>query len=84
MRLLQRLPKGEIVLTRLPDDAIPQYAILSHTWGNDDEEVTFNDMVHGSGRGKAGYQKIQFCGEQAALDDLHYFWMDSCCIDKGI
>jgi hypothetical protein len=23
-----------------------------------------------------------FCGEQAARDDLKYFWVDSCCIDK--
>jgi len=84
MRLLQRLSNGEIVLIRnLQDDAIPRYAILSHTWGNENEEVTFDDMVHGLGRGKAGYDKINFCGEQAAHDGLQYFWVDSCCIDKG-
>lgn len=26
------------------DDEIPTYAILSHTWGRDDEEVTLQDM----------------------------------------
>jgi hypothetical protein len=40
-------------------------------------------MVAGSGRGKAGYKKIEFCGKQAARDGLRYFWIDSCCIDKS-
>jgi hypothetical protein len=31
----------------------------------------------------AGYRKIQFCGEQARLDGLPYFWVDTCCIDKS-
>jgi hypothetical protein len=59
-----------------------QYAILSHTWGQPNEEVTFEDM-ESSGRGKAGYKKIKFCGEQAARDGLQYFWVDSCCIKKS-
>jgi len=58
-------------------------AILSHTWGADDEEVTFIDLAEGAGKNKTGYGKIQFCGEQAASDDLRYFWMDTCCIDKS-
>ena len=40
-------------------------------------------MVEGSGRGKAGHDKIKFCGEQAAKDGLQYFWVDSCCIKKS-
>ena len=32
---------------------------------------------------KAGYKKIQFCGEQAARDGLIHFWVDTCCIDKS-
>ena len=59
---------------------MPRYAILSHTWGN--EEVTYEDMVEASGRNKASYKKIKFCGEQAAMDGLRYFWVDSCCIKK--
>jgi hypothetical protein len=62
---------------------VPQYAIPSHTWGKDVEEVTFDDFRAGIYAGKAGYRKIQFCGEQAARDRLHYFWVDSCCIDKS-
>jgi hypothetical protein len=84
MRLLQRLSNGDIVLTgKLRDHTIPPYAILSHTWGDESEEVNFDDMVRGAGRGKAGYEKLIFCGEKAAKDGLQYFWVDSCCIDKS-
>jgi hypothetical protein len=34
-------------------------------------------------KSKAGYSKIRFCGYQAAKDDLQYFWVDTCCIDKS-
>ncbi|KAM7182619.1 NACHT domain containing protein [Rhypophila sp. PSN 637] len=34
-------------------------------------------------KNKAGYAKIQFCGEQAERDGLRYFWVDTCCIDKS-
>ena len=41
------------------------------------------DLQHGSGKSKAGYDKIRFCGEQARRDGLQYFWVDTCCIDKA-
>jgi hypothetical protein len=83
MYLLELQPNGNIRLTiHLLDNEIPRYAILSHTWGDENAEVTFQDMVAGSGRHKAGFKKIKFCGEQAARDGLRYFWVDSCCIDK--
>lgn len=82
MRLLYHR-NGDYHLTgNLLDNQIPPYAILSHTWGNDTEEVTFEDVVEGSGRDKAGFKKIIFCGEQAAADGLQHFWVDSCCIKK--
>src|SRR5215469_5817567 len=82
MRLLKILSNGDIRLTEKPfDDDIPSYAILWHTWGN--EEVTFRDMVNDSGRTKIRYEKIKFCRDQAARDGLQYFWVDSCCIDKS-
>ncbi|ORY10967.1 HET-D protein [Clohesyomyces aquaticus] len=83
MRLLRRSGTGDFSLTPFSDDAIPPYAILSHTWGADTEEVTFDDLTNGTGKNKAGYEKIQFCREQAALDDLEYFWIDTCCINKA-
>jgi hypothetical protein len=82
MRLLRCRDTGGFSLTQFCGDPIPSYAILSHTWGADTEEVTFNDLTNGTGRDKSGYEKIQFCGEQAALDDLEYFWIDTCCINK--
>jgi hypothetical protein len=45
MRLLQRCDTGEIILTQFGDEGIPPYAILSHTWGADAEEVTFEDLM---------------------------------------
>jgi hypothetical protein len=85
MRLLQRSERGEITLTRnfVGDALVPPYAILSHTWGPDDEEVTFEDMVKGTGVEKDGYKKIAHGSEQALQDGLHYFWVDTCCIDKS-
>jgi hypothetical protein len=84
MRLIEVLPNGDFHLTgKLLDGAIPRYAILSHTWGDESQEVTFEEMVEGLGRGKAGYEKIKFCGKRAARDGLEYFWVDSCCIKKS-
>jgi hypothetical protein len=84
MRLLERNNGGEFNLTKdLFGDDIPKYAILSHTWGADTEEITFRDLMDGTGKSKAGYNKIRFCGEQARRDGLQYFWVDTCCIDKA-
>jgi hypothetical protein len=84
MRLLEVLPSGDIRLTpKLSRNEIPPYAVLSHKWGDESEEVTFEDISDGSGQRKAGFAKIKFCGEQAAKDGLRYFWVDSCCIKKS-
>jgi hypothetical protein len=85
MRLLKWDDDGTLSLTADfgSENKIPPYAILSHTWGRKDEEVTFDDILGHSGHGKPGYKKIQFCGEQARHDGLRYFWIDTCCIDKS-
>ena len=59
------------------------YAILSHMWGPDSEEVSFKDLVDGTGKNKVGYEKIEFCRKRAASNDLQHFWVDTCCIDKA-
>jgi hypothetical protein len=82
MRLVQLKSNGELSLTRNLINNIPPYAILSHTWGDDEEEVTFQNLLGGSGQTKTGYRKIQACGERAARDSLQFFWVDTCCIDK--
>lgn len=88
MRLLKREKSGwftttyDFSLTKFdPQDIPSQYAILSHKWGPD--EVTFKDLENGTATTKAGYRKLEFCGEQAARDGLRYFWIDTCCIDKA-
>ncbi len=81
MRLLYFNNDGDFSLTEFFEDDIPEYAILSHRWGA--EEVTFKDITNGTSKAKAGYGKIQFCGEQARRDSLQYFWVDTCCIDKS-
>ena len=83
MRLLEVDSSGELSLTKNLIEDIPPYAILSHTWGADEDEVTLNDVETGSGKSKPGYAKIQFCREQAKKDGLQYFWVDTCCIDKA-
>jgi hypothetical protein len=82
MRLLQLQADGSVSLVEHFND-IPRYAILSHTWGSDAEEVTFKDVINGKGREKKGYLKLIFCGQQAARHNLEYFWVDTCCIDKS-
>ena len=83
MRLLHYDDRGELSLTKdLMIQDVPSYAILSHTWGADGDEVAFNDIGTEFARRRAGYAKIQFCGEQARKHGLGHFWVDTCCIDK--
>ena len=62
-------------------DEIPEYAILSHTWG--DEEVSLQELDKDESRAKAGYSKIQSCCALANLQGWQYVWIDTCCIDKS-
>ncbi|KAL2068712.1 hypothetical protein VTL71DRAFT_15050 [Oculimacula yallundae] len=59
---------------------IPPYAILSHTW--EEDEVSYQEMQSRAGHTKAGYQKIKHCCLIAASDGFQYAWVDTCCIDK--
>jgi hypothetical protein len=81
MRLLQYSESEELSIHSFDDGDIPPYAILSHTWGADGDEVTFADLQTDGDRRKLGYEKIIFCGRQARRDNLQYFWVDTCCID---
>jgi hypothetical protein len=85
MRPLKREKSGwftttfDFSLTEFDRHNIPSaYALLSHRCGAD--EVTFKDLENGTGKTKAGYRKLQFCGDQAARDGLLDFWIDTCCI----
>jgi hypothetical protein len=82
MRLLHFKDNDEFSLGEYIGNGIPPYAILSHTWGADDCELTLRDVVEGTGKRKAGYAKIYSCGKQAAKNGLKHFWVDTCCIHK--
>lgn len=83
MRLLQLDDNGDFSLVERVGNNIPSYAILSHTWGSDNEEVTFNNLGSDRDKSKPGYRKLYFCAKQAKRDGLQYFWIDTCCIDKS-
>ncbi|PSN64154.1 HET-domain-containing protein [Corynespora cassiicola Philippines] len=80
MRLLHFDRSERLVSTDFSGKSIPPYAILSHRWG--DSEVLFEDLGSDIYKEKEGYRKIEFCAKQAAQDQLQYFWIDTCCIDK--
>jgi hypothetical protein len=83
MRLLKRCADGSFSLTTFFTINVPPYAILSHTWDADNQEVTYHEITSGAGRNKSGHRKIEFCADKAEEDMLEYFWVDSCCIDKS-
>ncbi|CAN9450612.1 unnamed protein product [Alternaria alternata] len=62
---------------------IPPYAILSHTWG--EQEVIFDDLrsldntEDVGAKKEAGWDKIRFCARQAERDGLDYFWRAEKC-----
>src|ERR1700749_1080849 len=62
--------------------SIPNYAILSHTWGA--EEITFRDINKRlyEVRKREAFAKIEGCCAQANRDGYDYVWIDTCCIDK--
>ncbi|KAK3356831.1 hypothetical protein B0T25DRAFT_566160 [Lasiosphaeria hispida] len=64
------------------DDEAPPYAIVSHTWGDDHEELTLLDVDGTVDKPGIGSTKLRGCCRQAEKDGLAYAWMDTCCIDK--
>ncbi len=84
MLLLKRLPNGDLELFSFTDDNPPPYAILSHTWiVTEGQEVTYNELLSGTGKDKTDYTKIRFCVDRAAKDRLQYSCVDTCSIDKS-
>ena len=77
-----RLIDAETInLEEFLDEDIPKYAILSHTW--EDQEVTFQDMhalvtAATLMKRKRGYAKIKFACQQARKHGLGYVWVDTC------
>ncbi|KAF3000319.1 hypothetical protein E8E13_009212 [Curvularia kusanoi] len=83
MRLIHIEDDGAFTLVEHYDGDVPPYAILSHTWGADQDEITYLDMMNGTSREKRGYRKLEFCRKESLQRRLRYFWIDTCCIDKS-
>ena len=73
MRLLNSLTREPTLF--LSDDEIPPYAILSHTW--EDEEVSLQDISHQEAKLKKGYNKIKYACDQALGDNIAWIWIDT-------
>ncbi|KAI0439066.1 heterokaryon incompatibility protein-domain-containing protein [Xylaria telfairii] len=96
MRLLNA---ATLQLTQFLDERIrPKYAILSHTWLPDNEEVTYDDLqrYHSAlAKGpderptvdaimrRLGFEKIEGCCREAQSNGLDWVWVDTCCINKS-
>jgi hypothetical protein len=73
MRLLH---STSLQLKEFVDTELPDYVILSHTWGL--EEVSFQDMQNSQASSKAGFSKIKGCCAKAAQDGYEWVWIDTC------
>jgi len=72
---------------------IPPYAILSHTWLGEEDEITYRDITdRETGRShvqksrlenKKGYFKVDHTCQQARQDGFRFVWIDTFCIDKS-
>lgn len=69
-------------LEELNDKDVPEYAILSHTWGSG--EVGYRDWpAQTKGSHLEGYKKIVgFRNVAYTTYRCRYGWVDTCCIDK--
>ena len=61
-----------------------KYAILSHRWGRDEDEVSFTDVKWSRDYShKPAFAKlVSFCIKAASWGYRHV-WIDTCCIDKS-
>jgi hypothetical protein len=57
-------------------DSIPNYAILSHTWA--DEEISYEDILNPRvAMKKKGFSKVKQSCLKAKADGLTYIWIDT-------
>jgi hypothetical protein len=86
---------SKLTLVTKHDSNIPPYAILSHTWGDDDDELTFQEVQNLKASKwkpddgapvalamKPGFIKLRGAAAMAQSRGYQYLWIDTCCIDK--
>lgn len=79
MRLIDT---ARLRLREFPDNAIPRYAILSHTWGA--LEFSYADFLACQDKRlfAEGSKIVRSC-QLALSEGWKYIWIDTCCIDKS-
>ena len=91
MRLIETEPLwkyGIVKFQSFPENELPKYAILSHRWLSNDQEVTYQELTDPNLLAttnphlKQGYRKIQDAAVAAANYECPWLWCDTCCIDK--
>ena len=66
---------------------IPQYAIASHRWCQDEDELSL-DAIKGKHEGyqtKKGYMKLEGFVDfvKSHLQHIEWLWIDTCCINRN-
>jgi len=62
----------------------PPYAILSDTWGDGKDEVSFRNLDDGRIKNATRrLKKLVGCCSQTLQDGVEYVWIDTCSIDKS-
>jgi len=78
-------------------DRVPPYAILSHTWGAEQDEPTLQQLQELTAAGrrdpaawtrhpvalKKGYAKVRGACALALSRGYRHVWVDTCCIDRA-
>ncbi|KAK3400743.1 heterokaryon incompatibility protein-domain-containing protein [Sordaria brevicollis] len=86
--IMRLLSTKDFTFHEFPEDAVPSYAILSHTW--DGDEVTLQDMQRPNAKAvlqsrslpNQSWKKVQDACSMAYLKGFQHIWIDNCCIDK--
>lgn len=74
----EHIPDSELHLKEI------KYAILSHRWGADKHEVSFEDVrLSTDFSDKKGFHKLKGFYKAASSANCRYGWVDTCCINKG-
>ena len=73
----EQIPDSELHLEK------NQYAILSHRWGPNEDEVSFEDVLFSADFShKPGFHKLKGFCNIAFSENCRYGWVDTCCINK--
>ncbi|KIW20330.1 hypothetical protein PV08_00905 [Exophiala spinifera] len=95
---MKLLETSTLKLYTFHEPNLPEYAILSHRWFSDEQEVTFQELQSLTDtlqcqcgkegrdqrvRRKKGFDKIASFCRLAEEDGFQYAWIDTCCIDKS-